>query len=101
MRINFNKIDGFKVYDGTSYIVLLGGEKYDFIYKMIRYLIGGKSIFMFIISDNNHAKIKVDSYDPLPVEKALTFNKIMMIIKPFFHKSNNSYYYKIFLEKYW
>ena len=30
-RIRFNKVDGFiRIYDGTRYLVLLGGEKYDF-----------------------------------------------------------------------
>ena len=32
-----------KVYDGTRYLVLFGGEKYDFIYNGIRYLLGVKS----------------------------------------------------------
>ena len=30
-RIRFNKVDGFiRIYDETRYLVLLGGEKYDF-----------------------------------------------------------------------
>ena len=36
LRIRFDKIDGFiRVYDGTSYLVLFGSEKYDFIYKKL------------------------------------------------------------------
>ena len=39
-----NKIDGLiKVYDGTSYFVLLGSGKYGYIYSKIRYLISVKS----------------------------------------------------------
>ena len=36
LRIRFDKIDGFiRVHDGTSYLVLFGIEKYDFIYKTL------------------------------------------------------------------
>ena len=44
LHISFDKIDGFiRVYDGTGYLVLFGSEKYDFIYKKIRFLISVKS----------------------------------------------------------
>ena len=44
LRIKFDKVDRLiRVYDGTWYLVLLGGEKYGFIYNMIRYLVGAKS----------------------------------------------------------
>ena len=46
-------------------LVLFGGEKYDFIYNRIRYLIGLKSAL-------NYSKIKVDSYEPLLLEKTLS-----------------------------
>ena len=37
LHIRFDKVDGFiTVYDGTRYLVLLGGEKYNFIYNRIR-----------------------------------------------------------------
>ena len=39
LRIRFDKIDGFmRVTDGSRYLVLFDGEKYDFIYNRIRYL---------------------------------------------------------------
>ena len=48
--IPFDKIDGFiRIYDGTRYLVLLGGEKYDFIYNRIR---GVKSGITYLISHN-------------------------------------------------
>ena len=51
--IRFDKIDGFiRVYDGTKYLVLFRSEKYDFIYNRIRYLIGVKSGFTFVIFHN-------------------------------------------------
>ena len=51
-----------RVYDATRYLVLFGSEKYDPIYNRIRYLISMKRGITYIIS-NNHAKIKVDSYN--------------------------------------
>ena len=51
LRIRFDEIDGFiRVYDGTSYLVLFGGDKYDFLYNRIRYLIGVKSGITYVIS---------------------------------------------------
>ena len=69
LSIRFNKIDGFlRVYDGTRYLSLFGGEKYDFIYNRIIYLIGVKSGIAYVIP-HNYAKIKVNSYNSLPQEK--------------------------------
>ena len=65
--IRFDKANAFdRVYDGTRYFVLFGDEKYGFIYNRIRYLIGVKSGITYVIS-HNYAKIKVDSYDSLPL----------------------------------
>ena len=76
MCIRFDKIDGFiRVYDGTRYLALFGTEKYDSIYNMIRYLIEVKRGITYVIS-KNYAKIKVDSYDSLPLER--TFLCIML-----------------------
>ena len=69
--VRFDKLDGFvRVYNGTRYLVLFGCEKYDTIYNKIRYLIIEKSGIKFVIS-HNYARIKVDSYDSLPLEKTL------------------------------
>ena len=69
LRIRFNKVDGFIImYDGTRYLTLLGSEKYDAIYNRIRYLINLKSSITYIFS-HYFAKIKVDIYHSLPVEK--------------------------------
>ena len=72
LRIRFNKIDGFiRAIDRTRYLVLTGPEKYDAIYKRIRYLTSLKSSITYIFS-HCYAKIrKVDSYDFLPTEKHL------------------------------
>ena len=67
IRIRLNKIDeSIRVYDGTRYLVWFGSEKYDYTYKEIRYLISLKSVVIDIIS-HNYAKIKVDSYESLPL----------------------------------
>ena len=76
LRIRFEKINGFiRVYDGTSDLALFGGEKYDFISNRIRYLIGVKCDITYVFSDN-YAKIKVDSYVFLPLEKSLNFYNV-------------------------
>ena len=77
MRSRFDKIDGFvRNYDGTRYLVLLGPEKYDAIYNIIRYLISLKSSIKYIFS-HNYVKIKIDSYDSLPAEKNLTLHNVI------------------------
>ena len=82
MRIRFEKMDGFiRFYDGTRYLVLLGSEKYDFIYDRIRCLIGLKSGITYVIS-HNYAKIKVDSCNSLPLEKTMTFHNVIILINP-------------------
>ena len=76
LRITFNKTDGvIRVCDETRYLVLFGAEKYDFIdfiYNRIRYLTEVKSGITYVIS-HDYAKIKIDSYDSLPLEKNIDF----------------------------
>ena len=80
MRIRFDKIDGIiRIYDGTRYITLFGTKKYDAIYDGIRYLISIKSSTTFIFS-HYFAKIKVDSYDSLPIEKPLISHNVIIPI---------------------
>ena len=55
--IRSDKIDRFiRVYDGSRYLVLFRGEKYDFFYNRIRYLIGVKSFiatsFLIIMQES-------------------------------------------------
>ena len=39
LRIRFDKVDRFiRVYDGTGYLVLIGVEKYDFIYNTMLFI---------------------------------------------------------------
>ena len=60
----------------------------------------------YLISENvldninhNFARIKIDSYDFLPVEKIFSFHNIIIFIKTVVNKNINNYYYNIFFEK--
>ena len=86
MPIRFVKIYGFiRVYDGTRYLVLCGSEKYNLIYCRNTYLIGVSGI-TYVIS-HNYAKIKVNSYDSLPLVKTMFFHKIIILIKSVFNEN--------------
>ena len=78
MQIRFDKIDGFiKIYNGTIYLILLGSEKYDASYDRISYLISLESWIIYIFAPC-FAKIKVDSYDSLVIEKILGIIQIVI-----------------------
>ena len=62
-----------RVCDGTRCLVLFGSEKYDYIYSRIRYLVSLKGGITDIIS-HNFKKIKVGSYNSLPLEKYNDFS---------------------------
>ena len=99
LRIRFIKIDGIiRIYDGTRYLTLFGTKKYDTICNRIRYLISLKSSVTYIFS-HYFAKIKVDSYDSLPIEKTSILHNIIILIKSVLINDKNHWYYKLFLEK--
>ena len=54
-------------------MTVFGSEKYDTIYDRIRYLISLKSGITYVFS-HYFAKIKVDSYESLSIEKMFTFS---------------------------
>ena len=79
-HIRFGKIDGFiRVYDGSRYSISLGSEKRDSIYNRIKYFISVKSGITYTIS-HNYAKINVDWYDSLPLQKIITFHNVITLI---------------------
>ena len=49
--------------------------------------------------NHNFAKIRIDSYDSLPIEKILTFHNVIILIKSVVNGNKNEYYYNAFLEK--
>ena len=86
MHIRPDKVDGYiTVYDGNRYLVLFGPEKYNEINNKIRYISKKKNGIKYVIS-HNYARIKVDLYDSLPLEKTLTFQNviILMLLLAFF-----------------
>ena len=91
LRIRFNKIDEFiKIYGGIRYLVLYDYKRYNTINDRIRYLISEKSSITDSVN-HNFARIKIDSYNYLPLEKLLTFFKSVV-------KNNKNEYFYIFLE---
>ena len=71
---------------------------YNAIFDRIDYLISKKSG----IADNinrNFARIRIDSFNSLPIKKALAFHNVIILIKSVANESKNNYYYNIFSEK--
>ena len=52
-----------------------------------------------VLFSHYYAKIKVDSYDSLPLEKILTLHNVSIPIKSVLDKNQSHYYYNIFFEK--
>ena len=93
LHIRFDEIDGFgSIYDGIRYLVLFGSGLYDPIFNRIRYGITDSI-------NHNFARIKIDSYNSLPIEKTLTFQNVIILLKSVVNNNENRYYYNIFLEK--
>ena len=89
LRIRFDKTDGFiRISDGTRYLTLIGSENY-FIYSRIRYLVSLKISIIYVFS-HYYVKIKVDSYDSLPIEKTFTLHNVIILIKSVLNKDKKS-----------
>ena len=89
LRIRFDKRDGFiMVLDGkTKHLVLL-----DKICDKIKYLISEKSCITNSIY-YNFGKIKIDSYNYLPIKKISTIHNVIILIKSVVNENKNKYYY--------
>ena len=99
LRIRFDKTDGFiKIYDGIRYLVILGHIWFDETCDSIKYLISEKNGITDSIK-HTFARIRIDSNNSLPIEKILTFNNVIILIKSVVNKNKNEYYYNILLEK--
>ena len=70
----------------TRYLVLSGSRKHDAIYNRIGYLISLKNSITYVISHYN-AKIKVDFYDSLPIEKTLALHNVIYPLNQFLIKN--------------
>ena len=71
---------------------------FDIICGKIKYLISEKSGITDIIN-HNFGKIRIDSYNSLPIQKILIFHNVIILIKSVVNKNKSEYYYDIFLEK--
>ena len=92
LRIKFEKIDRcIKIYDGIRYLVILDHSWFDKICDSIKYLITEKSGITDRIS-HNFARIRIDSYNFLPIKKILAFHNVIILIKSVVNKNKNKYY---------
>ena len=99
MRVRFDKTDGFiKIHNGIRYSLLFDYGWFDKICHRIKYLISVKGGITDSIN-NNFARIKIDSYNSLPVENILSFHNVIIVIKSVVNKNKKTHYYNIFLEK--
>ena len=99
MRIRLDNINEFITsHDGKiEHLVLFDYGLLDKIYDKIKYLMSQKSGITISIN-YNFGKIKIDSYNSLPIKKIFTFH-VIILIKSVANKSKIKYYYNIFLEK--
>ena len=96
LHIRFDRKDGFiRIYDWTRSLTLIHSEKHYAIYDRTRYLTSLLRSITYIFSDY-FAKIKVDFYDSLSIEKILTLPNVIISIKSVLNKEKNHYYYNFF-----
>ena len=100
LRIRFDKIDGFIIAldSKNKLLILFDYGLFNKICDKIKYLISKKSGITNSIN-HNFGKIRIDSYNSLPIKKILIFHNVITLIKSVVNKNKNKYYYHIFLEK--
>ena len=103
--IKFNKVDGLiKIYNGIRYLELSNSydtnyRVYNKIFDEINYLITEKIEDKYSIN-HNFARIKIDSFNSLPMETKIDFSyfhNVIILVKSVVNKDKN-YYYNIFSE---
>ena len=95
LRVRFDKIDGLiKIHDKIRYSVLFD------IVIVIKFVI--RSNILCLIKEksgiadsinHNFGRIRIDSYNSLPIERILTFHDAIILIKLVVNKNKNQYYY--------
>ena len=96
LHIRFNKVDGIiNIYEGIRYLELSNSYKevyykidsriYNAIFDWINDLIF-KKIGITDSINHNFARIRIDSYNYLPIEKKLTLHNAIILIKSVFNK---------------
>ena len=92
MRIRFDKIHIFiKVHEKVRYLVLSEYSYCDKIWDKIKYLISEKSGITDSIN-HNFARIKIDSYVSLPIEKLLILHNVIVLTQSAVKNKNECYY---------
>ena len=87
LRIRLDEINGFiKLYNGIRYLIFNDYERYNAIYDSIKYLKSEKTGITDSIN-HNFARIRIDSYNSLAIEKILTFHNVIIFIKSVVSKS--------------
>ena len=82
LRIRFDKIDGFtRIHDKIKHLVLFDYSYCDKIRNKFRYLISKESGITDSIN-YNFARIRINSYDSLPIEEMSTFHYVIILTKP-------------------
>ena len=77
-RIRFDDINGFiTIYEEIRYLISYDYKKYNAIYDKIKYLISEKCGITDSIN-HNFARIRIDSYNSLPIDKTLTFHVVIL-----------------------
>ena len=92
---SIKKMELLKFIFRNRYLVLFGPKMYDAIYNKIRYPINKKCDITYSIN-HNFARIRTDSYNPLPIEKTFSFQNVIILIKSVFNKNKYCYYYIYF-----
>ena len=87
--IRFDETDEFmKIHNKIRYLVLFDYSYCDKICDKIKYLISKKSGITDSIN-HNFGRIRIDSYDSLPIEKILIFHNVIILIRSVVNKNNN------------
>ena len=100
MCIRFDKIYGFIIPldNKIKRLVLFDYGLFDKICNKIKKLISEKSCINNSIN-HNFGKIRIDSYNSLPIKRIWTCHTVTILIKSVVNKNENKYNYNIFLEK--
>ena len=100
MRIRFNKINGFIIiHNGIRCLVLFDYGWCDKICDRINYYLISEKSGITDSVNHNFGKIRINSYNSLPIEKMLVFHNVIILLKSLVNKNKNNYYFNIFLEK--
>ena len=79
-------------------LILFDYGSFNKICDKIEYLISKKSDITNSIN-YNFVKIRIGSYNTLPIKKTITFHKVITLIKSVINKNKNKYYNNILSEK--